>query len=279
MCDLDNDDVGDDGLKAAAAATYAATADYFDAPALSFWDRFGTRTVERLHLTPGSRVLDACCGTGASVIPAARAVGHAGHVLGVDLSTPALSLAHAKAASARLSNVEFLVADVEEMDLPSESFDAVVCVFGIVFLPDMAAGLAELWRLVRPGGRLAVTVWGPRIFEPAASRFWAAVEEVRPDLAHEFEPWTRVTDPGALAGLFAAAGVPAPHIAAERGCHPVRRPEDWWTIILGTGFRATVERLTETDAERVRTQNLAAIADVCEVEANVVYAVSGETPA
>jgi ubiquinone/menaquinone biosynthesis C-methylase UbiE len=160
-------------LKAASAAAYSAAADHFDAPALSFWDRYGRRTVARVGLRPGDRVLDACCGTGASALPAVHAVGPGGHVLGVDLSAPALELARAKANDQKLSNVEFRHADIEQAGLPPASFDAVVCVFGIFFLPDIAAGISALWRLVRPGGRLAVTIWGPRLFEPMTSEFWA----------------------------------------------------------------------------------------------------------
>jgi SAM-dependent methyltransferase len=266
----------DANLKAASAATYAATADHFDDAALSFWDRYGRRTVARVGLRPGARVLDACCGTGASALPAAHDVGPDGHVLGIDLSEPALALARAKAHRQGLSNVEFRAADVEHTQLPSHSFDAVQCVFGVFFLPDITAGIRELWRLVRPGGQLAVTIWGPRLFEPAVSEFWAAVEAERPDLVGGFHPWTRVTDPAALADLFAKAGAETPVVAAEPGTHPLTGPNDWWTIVLGTGYRATVERLGAEAAERVRTANLARVeaAGIREVETNVVYSIA-----
>jgi len=265
-----------ESLKTASAATYAATADHFDDAALSFWDRYGRRTVARIALRPGARVLDACCGTGASALPAAHDVGPDGHVLGIDLSEPALALARAKAHRQGLSNVEFRAADVEHTQLPSQSFDAVVCVFGVFFLPDIAAGIRELWRLVRPGGQLAVTIWGPRFLEPATSGFWDAVGAQRPDLVHGFHPWTRVTDPEALTGLFAEAGAEAPAVAAEAEMHPLAGPQDWWTIVLGTGYRATVERLGAEAAARVRTANLARIeADgIREVETNVVYSIA-----
>jgi SAM-dependent methyltransferase len=266
----------DSDLKAASAATYAATADHFDDPALSFWDRYGRRTVARAALRPGDRVLDACCGTGASALPAAHDVGPDGHVLGIDVSEPALALAGAKAVRQGLSNVEFRVADVEHTQLPSHSFDAVVCVFGIFFLPDMLAGIRELWRLVRPGGQLAVTIWGPRLFEPGTSEFWATVGAERPDLVGGFHPWTRVTDPAALADLFTQAGAAAPVMAAEAGTQPLAGPADWWSIVLGTGYRATVERLGAEAAARVRAANLARIeaAGIREVETNVVYGIA-----
>src|SRR6185437_10448406 len=143
---------GGTDLKALSAATYAATADHFDDAALSFWDRFGRQTVARIGLRPGDRVLDACCGTGASALPAAHAVGPEGSVLGLDLAEPALALARTKAERQGLTNVDFRAQDVELTGLESGSYDVVVCVFGVFFVPDMTAVVAELWRLVRPGG-------------------------------------------------------------------------------------------------------------------------------
>jgi hypothetical protein len=109
----------------------------------------------------------------------------------------------------------------------------------------MAAAVAELWRLVRPAGVLAITVWGPEFLEPATTAFWAAVGAERPDLVGGFHPWTRVTDTAALSQLFHDGGAATPTVEAEPGTHPLAGPEDWWTIVLGTGYRATAHRSTE----------------------------------
>src|SRR5438309_12081083 len=118
-----------DSPQAKAAATYNASADFYDSPANSFWSRFGLRTIERLALRPGARVLDVCCGSGASAIPAAEAVGPRGYVLGVDLAEELLALGRAKAAARGLAHLEFRPADMMAMDV-GEGFDAVGCVFG-----------------------------------------------------------------------------------------------------------------------------------------------------
>jgi ubiquinone/menaquinone biosynthesis C-methylase UbiE len=90
----------------------------------------------------------------------AEAVGPQGFVLGVDLAENLLALAHAKAKERGLANIEFRVGDMLDLQLPAAGFDAVVCVFGIFFVPDMQAALRELWRHVRPGGQLAITPGG-----------------------------------------------------------------------------------------------------------------------
>src|SRR5438034_7451842 len=126
-----------DDAQRRAAFTYNAAADFFDSSPLSFWDYFGRRTIELLSLSIGSRVLDVCCGTGASALPAAETIGPTGKVVGVDLARELLDLARAKGAQQRLGNIEFEVGDMLSMRFPVASFDAVVCVFGIFFVPDM----------------------------------------------------------------------------------------------------------------------------------------------
>src|SRR5215813_11814988 len=107
-----------------AARTYGAAADHFSNPALGFWDRYGAATVERLRLAAGHHVLDLCCGTGASAIPAARAVGPSGQVIGIDVAEPLLALARDRAAA--LPQAEFRLSDATRTGLPGASFDAVI---------------------------------------------------------------------------------------------------------------------------------------------------------
>lgn len=262
--------------KTKAATTYNAASDHYDHPANSFWERFGRRTVERLDLSPGARVLDVCCGSGASAIPAAEVVGSNGSVLGVDLAEDLLELARAKANRHGLKHINFRTGDMLNPGLPESDFDAVICVFGIFFVPDMQAAARELWRLVRPGGKLAITTWGPRFFEPMNTAFWNSVREVRPDLYKGFNPWDRACDPDSVRSILAGAGVNTQEVALEYGTHPLRSPEDWWRMVLGTGYRGTVEQLDEESAERVRRDNLkfAHESGVASVEANVIYAIA-----
>src|SRR4030095_4778718 len=214
--------------KARAAVTYNAAADHYDDPANSFWERFGRATIERIRPSRGSRVLGVCCGSGASALPAAEMVGPEGFVLGIDLAANLLELARKKAAARGLVNTEFRVGDMLDLHLDAGQFDAVVCVFGIFFVPDMPAAVRALWHVVRPGGRLAVTTWGPRFFEPATTAFWNAVRDVRPDLYKGFNPWDRICDPTSLRALLREGGIEHVEILAEAGAHPISSPEARW---------------------------------------------------
>jgi len=262
--------------QARAAFTYNAAADFYDASPLGFWDYFGRRTIELASLPSGSRVLDVCCGAGASALPAAEAVGPTGHVTGVDLANQLLESARAKAIQRRLRNVEFEVGDMLSLRFPVASFDAIVCVFGIFFVPDMAMAASELWSRIRPDGKLAVTTWGPNFCEPANDAFWCSIKNVRPDLYKGFNPWDRINDPAGLRKILNEAGIASPKIIAENRLHPIKSAEDWWTIVLGSGYRGTIEQLTQPERENVKQANLAFIRDenISAVETNVLYALA-----
>jgi len=264
--------------KAKAAATYDAAADHFDDEPLTFWERIGRRTVDRLALLGGANVLDVGCGTGASALPGAEAVGPHGFVIGVDLSSRLLDRARAKATARGLTNVEFRLADMTALGYPDGRFDAMVSVFSIFFVPDMEGLVRELWRMVRPGGKLAVTTWGPRIFEPAYSCWQAAIKQERPDLYSAFNPWDRITDVEAVRRLLRDGGVANADVVAEAGFQPLRSPEDWWIIALGSGLRWVIEQVGPQTAARLKANNVSWLNEnkIDRLETNAIYAVGNK---
>ncbi len=146
--------------------------------------------------------------------------------------------------------------------LPDAKFDAVISVFSLFFVPDMERMIAELWRLVRPGGQLAVTVWGPHSFEPWMSIFGEEVCRERPDFAVATRPWERLTDPANLRRLFLDGGAAAPSVEAVSDRQLISQPEDWWTIGIGSGFRWEIGQLTPDQAQKVRARTLDRLSQV-----------------
>ena len=88
------------------------------------------------------------------------------------------------------------------------------------------------------------------------------------------EPWERITKLQAVRHLFKEAGIEDVEVVAENGRQELRSPDDWWTIVLGSGFRWTVEQLGPDEAERVRHNNLDQIRrrKIESVETNAIFA-------
>ena len=123
-----------------------------------------------------------------------------------------------------------------------------------------------------PGGKLAITTWGPRFFEPATSAFWNSIQKERSDLLQRLQPLDRICDPQSLNALFAEAGIAKADVAAESNLHPISSPEAWWAAVIGSGYRGTVDQLEAAARERVRAANLEFIRNsgTAFLEANVV---------
>jgi ubiquinone/menaquinone biosynthesis C-methylase UbiE len=239
-------------------AVFDAAADHFDDEELSYLVRFGRRSAEHAQLRVGDHVLDVACGSGSSALPAAELVRPGGRVLGVDASDRLLALARAKADQAGLDNVEFRLGDMRDLELPAASFDAVLLVFGVFFVPDMEALARQLWRLVKPGGRLVMTVWARGLMEPAYGAFFEAVGAEQRDLVPQAPGWMRVADPADLRATLVGGGIPdeALEIVGERGMHELPHPDEFWTIVLGSGMRGSLDPLPPDARERVRRRVL-----------------------
>jgi ubiquinone/menaquinone biosynthesis C-methylase UbiE len=119
------------------------------------------KLLELAGVAPGGRVLDVACGTGEPAIPAAKAVGAAGYVLATDMAAEMIEVAREKAAAESLSNIEFRLVDGEELDVPPESFDAVTCRWGMMFMPEPLRFLHQARQALKSDGRVALSVWGP----------------------------------------------------------------------------------------------------------------------
>lgn len=124
-------------------------------------EKVSKRLIQLADIKQGSTVLDIATGIGEPAITVANQVGNSGHVLATDISSQMLSIAKQRAISLGLEHViEFKEGDAETIDLPASTFDATLCRFGLMFLPDLRTGLSNIYRSLVDGGRLAAAVWG-----------------------------------------------------------------------------------------------------------------------
>jgi SAM-dependent methyltransferase len=123
----------------------------------NFTSREAEKFVGRIGLEPGSMVLDVACGTGNTSIPAARA---GGTVIGIDIATNLLEQARNRAAAEKL-DIRFEEGDAEQLPYGDQAFDVVLTMFGAMFAPRPERVAAELLRVCRPGGVIAMANWTP----------------------------------------------------------------------------------------------------------------------
>lgn len=120
---------------------------------------FGERLVERAQIPEGASVLDVATGRGALAFPAAKRVGPRGRVIGTDIATGMLQETAKVAQSGNWPNIELRQMDAEQLQYPEGTFDYVLCGFALWFFPHPHRALQEFYRVLKPGGRIALTTW------------------------------------------------------------------------------------------------------------------------
>jgi len=195
-------------------ATGLAAAESYDAAIVTgLTGEWAPRLVRAAAVRPGHRVLDVACGTGVLSRAAAEATGPTGAVTGLDMDPGMLAV-----ASRRVPGVAWHRGSAGALPFPDATFDAVVSQFGLMFFGDRPRALREMWRVLRPGGRLAVAVWASLEETPAYDAEVKLVERLAGAPAADLlrSPFVLgVRDE--FAGLFRAAGIPLTSLTTEPG--------------------------------------------------------------
>lgn len=217
------------------------------------------RLVEYAKLAPGQRVLDVACGTGFSTMPAARAVGDTGRVIGIDIADKLLDVARGKTISADLSNVEYRVGDAEALDFDDASFDAVICALSIFFLRDILKTLHEWHRVLKVGGKLAFSSFGPYLLQPFGKLFHERMAQYDEQPPPDQRFIGRTDTPDKCRELLENAGFEDIDVTAEQLGFYFQDTADYWQEISSGVYRLFLGRLSHADLERFKEEHLAEV--------------------
>ncbi|WP_439655979.1 class I SAM-dependent methyltransferase [Lentzea sp. HUAS TT2] len=238
----------------------------FDAAAADFralgrylWEPIGAGAVAVADVQPGDRVLDACCGAGASAIPAARLAGRGGLVDAVDLSEPMIG--ELWWLSKDLPQLRAHRADATKW--ATGDYDVVQSVLGISCFPDMAAGTEHLITLARPGGRAVFTIWRDGAMVEADRHLRRAIAQTIGIPPPQRRASRTIGGPGE-AGRYAAWLRDRGLVDVEVAVNPLAltmTPETAWLVIAGSGLRAVLAKVPAHALATVRESYLASLRD------------------
>lgn len=208
-------------------------------------------------LRSGMRVLDLACGSGHPALDIARIVGPAGSVMATDLVPEMVEVTARRAREQGLSQLETRLMDAEAIDFPDKSFDAVTCRFGIMFCPRPDRALAEVYRVLKPGGRMAMSVWSEPRHNPAQTVGNEVLTRFgRPQPAVDFDaPGVyQLAPPGKLERMLNAANYIDVLVEPLTMMSEVKSAE-WFLserITRAGALRSALDEATPEDARRLK---------------------------
>jgi len=193
------------------------------------------RLLAMAGITSGQRVLDLACGNGDPSFTIAKRVGPHGYVVGLDITEPMVRSAQAWAKEHGLTNVEYRVVSNElEPGVPDASFDAATCRHGLMYMPEPVAALRTLHQALKPGGRVAISTWGPPercpFFSLAMQIVMRHIELPSPDPGAP-GPFALPT-PEILTAILEAAGFTNVEVVAfDTGVLGAESPAAYWDLL------------------------------------------------
>lgn len=200
------------------------------------------------HAKPqsGEHILDVACGTGVVTRMVASMVGVRGRVVGLDYNVGMLAVARGLLVDANSAPIEWREESALAMTLPDAAVDLVVCQQGLQFFPDRAAGVREMRRVLKPGGRAVVAVWQSLEHNPASAGFMHAEARRLNAPLNQFNVPFSLGDADELRALFAAAGFQRVDVQAHAMTVRFPQPERFVQLNIASAA-AAVPALREMD--------------------------------
>lgn len=234
---------------------WAAIAEKFDVW-LPQIEPVGEALMEVLNVRPGERVLDVASGTGEPALTLARRMMGSAEIIGTDSAEPMAQVAQGKVEREGLANIRFQAMAAESLDFADASFDKVLCRFGVMLFEDPQQGLNEMCRVLKPGGSVALAVWGTPETMPTMYWSYQVLKDKLPEALHP--PVHKVTSlgaPGLLEEMMAQAGFA--DIAVVTRAFDYRFPSFdafWDTLEASDVLKQQYDALSEAERRSLRDE-------------------------
>jgi ubiquinone/menaquinone biosynthesis C-methylase UbiE len=217
--------------------------------------------ISRLDAHPDQAILDVACGTGEPALTLARRLGGRARITGTDQAPGMVRAASAKAAAEGLEGITFRAMAAESMDFPDASFDRVICRFGVMLFSDPVAGLAEMWRVLKPGGRFALAVWGDPEVVAITRIFAEAIEPRIPDgVQNPLAQITSLGPSGVLEAALETAGFESFSIVRDRLDYHFESFEAYWKLVEDSAIIAKLLDAIPADQHAALRDEVAGVA-------------------
>ena len=253
------DNVGKGQVNTSAAEVY----DEFFLPAL--FGQWVEQVADAAQIEPGQNALDIACGTGVLARTVAARVGPAGSVTGVDINPGMLAVAARNAPQIKWEN-----SPAEALPFADNHFDRVVSQFGLMFFEDRPAAVSEMLRVLKPGGRCVVAVWGPLEATPGYAAVTGLLERLfGDDVADALRAPFCMGDAANLHKLFADAGAHAPEVRTLKGTARFPSIESWiYTDVKGWTL---ADMIDDRQYDKLQQEAQAALASFVTTDGSVEF--------
>jgi SAM-dependent methyltransferase len=226
-------------------------------------------------LQPGERVLEVAGGAGRVGLQAAAEVGAEGSILCTDFSEEMVKVARERFTRLAVSNIETRALDAQDLDLDEGSFDVVLCRFGYMLMPDPQQALRESARVLRPGGRLVLAVWGE-----AEENLWLS-SILKAVISHLSAPPPEPGAPGPFAlgnpthlrELLDQTDLTEVEVTEVKTKQIYDSLDAWWEKILSVGgpLKAILGPLPEADLNAIRDAALASGSEFVAADGSAIF--------
>ncbi|MEJ2546014.1 MAG: class I SAM-dependent methyltransferase [Calditrichaceae bacterium] len=236
-------------------------ADQYGSVGPNYFRYFGNKIVEYAGINRGQVVLDVACGRGASIFPAHDRIGISGKVIGIDLARDMLKNIKLEIEDSSFDNIELQEMDAEVLTFASNTFDVVLCGFGLFYLPDLEKALGEIKRVLKPGGIFVTSTFGER------DKRWAPFRELIVSTQKNLEPislvQTKILDSkDEITLYFKEAGFEKINIFQEEKEIYYKDETDWWQTMWSQGYRGFLERLNEQTLNEFKDESFKIISNI-----------------